>query len=58
MPPLALVVEQAGGAATDGGQPILDIPPQNLHQRTPLIIGSKRDVELAMRLLSAAAPAP
>ena len=55
--PLALLVEQAGGAATDGRQAILDIPPTNLHQRTPLIIGSKRDVELAMRL-SAAAPAP
>jgi len=56
--PLALVVEQAGGAATDGRQPILDIPPQSLHQRTPLLIGSKRDVELAMRLLSGEAPAP
>jgi fructose-1,6-bisphosphatase I len=56
--PLALVVEQAGGAATDGRRPILDIVPENLHQRTPLIIGSKRDVALAMRLLSAGAPAP
>jgi fructose-1,6-bisphosphatase I len=56
--PLALVVEQAGGAATDGRRPILDIAPENLHQRTPLIIGSKRDVELAIRLLSAGAPAP
>ena len=54
--PLALLVEQAGGAATDGRRPILDIPPENLHQRTPLIIGSKRDVELAMRLLAAGAP--
>ena len=56
--PLALIVEQAGGAATDGRQAILDIPPKNLHQRTPLIIGSKRDVELAMQLLSREAPAP
>lgn len=56
--PLALIVEQAGGAATDGRQAILDIPPQTLHQRTPLIIGSKRDVELAIRLLSKEAPAP
>jgi fructose-1,6-bisphosphatase I len=54
--PLALLVEQAGGAATDGRQAILDIPPKTLHQRTPLIIGSKRDVELAMRL-STKAPA-
>jgi len=56
--PLALIVEQAGGAATDGRQAILDIPPKNLHQRTPLIIGSKRDVELAMQRLSREAPAP
>jgi fructose-1,6-bisphosphatase I len=56
--PLALVAEQAGGMATDGHQPILDIPPRSLHQRTPLIIGSKRDVELAMRLLSKEAPTP
>jgi len=56
--PLALVVEQAGGAATDGRRAILDIPPQSLHQRTPLIIGSKRDVELAIRMLAKEAPAP
>ncbi len=55
--PLALVVEQAGGAATDGCRPILDIPPTSLHQRTPLIIGSKRDVELAIRLLEKETPA-
>ncbi len=44
--PLAFIVEQAGGAATDGRRRILDIVPDNLHQRTPLVIGSKRDVEL------------
>lgn len=38
--PLAFIIEQAGGLATDGKTRILDIKPQNLHQRTPLIIGS------------------
>ncbi len=49
--PLALVMEHAGGAATDGHQPILDITPTELHQRTPLFIGSRGDVEEAHRLL-------
>jgi fructose-1,6-bisphosphatase I len=52
--PLAMVVEQAGGLATDGCRPILDIVPETLHQRVPLIIGSRRDVEFATRLLSTA----
>jgi len=51
-------VEQAGGAAIDGKRNILDIKPTALHQRTPLIIGSKRDVELAIRMLAKEAPAP
>lgn len=44
--PLAMVVEQAGGAASTGAQRILDIQPSSLHQRVPLIIGSKEDVRL------------
>lgn len=44
--PLAYIIEQAGGAATDGQQRILDIQPTELHQRTPLVIGSKEDVEI------------
>ena len=50
--PLALVVEQAGGAATDGRRPILDLVPKSLHQRTPLFIGSKADVAFASEILS------
>ena len=50
--PLAFLVEQAGGMATDGKQRILDIKPRDLGHRTPLIIGSKRDVELAMKFLN------
>ena len=50
--PLAMVVEQAGGAAIDGTRHILDITPAELHQRTPLIIGSKKDVEFAKDALA------
>ncbi|HED30683.1 MAG TPA: class 1 fructose-bisphosphatase [Prosthecochloris aestuarii] len=42
--PLAFICEQAGGRATDGKRRILDIDPTELHQRTPLYIGSKEDV--------------
>jgi fructose-1,6-bisphosphatase I len=40
------LIEQAGGSASTGTQPLLDTVPQVLHQRTPLIIGSKEDVAL------------
>ena len=42
--PLAKVAEEAGGMATDGVHRILDMEPRELHQRTPLFIGSKTDV--------------
>jgi fructose-1,6-bisphosphatase I len=42
--PMAFIAEQAEGSATDGVQRILDIVPQSLHQRTPLVIGSREDV--------------
>jgi len=45
--PLAFICEQAGGRATDGERRILDIRPDELHQRTPLYIGSKNDVLVA-----------
>ena len=45
--PMAFIVEQAGGAASDGYRRILDIEPKELHQRTPLIIGSYEDVRMA-----------
>jgi fructose-1,6-bisphosphatase I len=47
--PLAFIAEQAGGAATDGYGSILDIDPSELHQRTPLYIGSKAEVDLVDR---------
>ena len=43
--PLAFIAEQAGGMALDGKQPVLDVEPKSLHQRTPLIIGSEEDVK-------------
>ncbi len=43
--PMALLVEQAGGAATTGRQRILDIAPEKIHQRVPVILGSKNEVE-------------
>jgi fructose-1,6-bisphosphatase I len=53
--PLAYIVEQAGGAAIDGVRRILDVPPTELHQRTPLYIGSKDEIALATQTLSAKA---
>ncbi len=49
--PLAFIVEQAGGRATNGRDRILDIKPENLHQRTPLFIGSEDDVKEAGQYL-------
>jgi fructose-1,6-bisphosphatase I len=49
--PMAFLVEQAGGAASDGTQRILDIQPDSLHQRTPLFIGSAPLVEAAEAFL-------
>ena len=50
--PLAMVAEQAGGAASDGCRPILDIEPTELHERTPLVIGSRDDVAFVEKMLS------
>ena len=44
--PMAFIFEAAGGAATDGRDPILDLRPTALHQRTPLVLGSVEEVEL------------
>ena len=49
--PLAFLIEQAGGIATTGTMDILDVVPTKLHQRTPLIIGSKENVEKVMSFI-------
>lgn len=56
--PLAFIVEQAGGKATDGKVRILDIVPTELHQRTPLYIGSPDDVDLAMKFIKESQEVP
>ncbi|MCL2876516.1 MAG: class 1 fructose-bisphosphatase [Betaproteobacteria bacterium] len=43
--PMAMLIEQAGGAATTGRERILDIIPERLHQRVPVILGSRAEVE-------------
>jgi len=43
--PMAFLVEQAGGAATNGEQRILDIQPEQLHQRVAVVLGSKNEVD-------------
>lgn len=51
--PMAFLVEQAGGKAINGQKRIMEIQPENLHQRTPLIIGSSEMVDQVERLLNA-----
>ena len=43
--PMSMLIEQAGGASTNGKQRILDIQPEKLHQRVAVFLGSKNDVE-------------
>lgn len=43
--PVAFIIEQAGGLATTGTQPVLDVKPESIHQRVPLILGSPDDVK-------------
>lgn len=50
--PLAWIVEQAGGRATTGRERVLDVVPAALHQKTPLICGSRDEVDRVMRIYS------
>ncbi|KDB06691.1 Fructose-1,6-bisphosphatase class 1 [Burkholderia sp. lig30] len=47
--PMAFLVEQAGGAATNGTQRIMEVQPTGLHQRVPVFLGSKNEVERVTR---------
>lgn len=49
--PMAFIVEQAGGRATNGKQRMLDIKPTSLHERTPIFIGSEEDVLLVEKFM-------
>jgi fructose-1,6-bisphosphatase I len=55
--PMAFLVEQAGGLATTGDEDILDIVPTALHQRVPVILGSREDVQTFLRFRRGQAPA-
>jgi fructose-1,6-bisphosphatase I len=43
--PMAMIIEQAGGAATDGSRRILDVQPGGLHQRVAVFLGSRNEVQ-------------
>jgi fructose-1,6-bisphosphatase I len=43
--PMAFIIEQAGGMCSTGREAILDVKPSSIHQRMPLILGSKNEVE-------------
>ena len=43
--PMSFLVEQAGGAATNGTERILDVTPHKLHERVSVILGSKNEVQ-------------
>jgi fructose-1,6-bisphosphatase len=47
--PMAMIVEQAGGAASTGRERILDVQPTGIHQRIPVILGSRNEVERLVR---------
>ena len=42
---MAFIMEQAGGKASDGHKRILDIQPKDIHERSPIFMGSKEEVE-------------
>ena len=52
--PMAFIVEQAGGRATNGKQRILEIQPEKLHQRVPIFIGSEEDVKVVEKFMAEA----
>jgi fructose-1,6-bisphosphatase I len=56
--PLAMIAEQAGGMAINGETPILDLIPEAIHQRTPLVIGGRVDVEGFLEFVANRIPAP
>jgi fructose-1,6-bisphosphatase I len=49
--PLAMIIEQAGGLATTGRERILDIQPAELHQRVPIVLGNRREIELYEKMV-------
>lgn len=54
--PVAFLAEQAGGLATDGQRRMLDVQPEEIHQRTPLVVGSRVEVESFCRAAGVTLP--
>ena len=54
--PMAFIIEQAGGKASDGQRRIMEIRPEDIHQRTPLFIGSEKDVAMIEDFISGKRP--
>ena len=54
---MAFLIEQAGGLATDGHRRILDIEPHSIHERIPLALGSRVEMEALERCLAASTTA-
>jgi len=50
--PLSFIAEQAGGVASSGSQRVLDIQPEGIHQRTPFMVGSAREMEILAEVLA------
>jgi fructose-1,6-bisphosphatase I len=50
--PLSFIIEQAGGVATNGNKRIMEIEPSAIHERTPIYIGSRQNVEEAMQFIA------
>ena len=51
--PIAFLAEQAGGGASNGSGRILDVHPESIHQRTPLVVGSSGEMAEFQRCLDA-----
>lgn len=49
--PMAFIIERAGGLASTGNQAILDVTPKTIHDRIPVFLGSKLDVEEVLSYL-------
>lgn len=49
--PMAYLIEEAGGLASDGVKSVLDIMPSSIHQRCPIFLGSKEDVAEVLDLI-------
>ncbi|KAJ8977579.1 hypothetical protein NQ317_008412 [Molorchus minor] len=49
--PMAYIITEAGGAASNGKIPILDIQPKSIHERSPVFLGSKEDVEDVLEVI-------